>query len=229
MEVNVFDILSYEGKNMIKEPFLKRRELLQEIVDGEERKVRLSESRMVSTEQEVEDFFEKARQSGNEGLIIKNLKAVYKPGARVGHMVKFKKTLENLDLVITGAEWGDGKRSRWLSSYRLSCFENGKFLEVGKVSTGLKEKPEEGLSFGEITEMLKPLITSETGKKVKVKPLVVIEVAYEEIQESSAYSSGYALRFPRVVRDRSSEKGVKDANSLEDVRRLYGQQKETKQ
>ena len=229
VEVNVFDILSYEGKNLIKEPFLERRQLLEKIVNSIERKVKLSENRIVESEEDVELFFERSKQAGNEGLIIKNLKAIYKPGARVGHMIKFKKALETLDLVIIGAEWGEGKRSRWLSSYNLACFEQGKLFEVGKVSTGLKEKKEEGLSFDEITEMLKPLIISENGKQVEVKPKIIIEVAYEEIQKSPSYSSGYALRFPRVVRDRSSEKDVKEANSLEDLKRLYERQKTAKQ
>ena len=229
VEINVFDILSYEGKNLIKEPFLKRRQLLEKIVNSIERKIKLSESRIVKNEEDVELFFQRSKQAGNEGLIIKNLKAVYKPGARVGHMIKFKKNLETLDLAIIGAEWGDGKRSKWLSSYNLACFEQGKLFEVGKVSTGLKEKNEEGLSFEEMTEMLKPLIISENGKHAEVKPKIIIEVAYEEIQKSPSYSSGYALRFPRVVRDRSSEKDVKEANSLEDLKRLYERQKTAKQ
>ena len=225
VEVNIFDALSYEGRNLIKEPFIKRRKLLEKIVDGVDRKIKLSESLMVKDEEQIESFFQESKDAGNEGLIIKNLQAIYKPGARVGHMIKFKKTLENLDLIIIGAEWGEGKRSRWLSSYSLACFNKGELLEVGRVSTGLKEKREEGLSFEEMTEMLLPLIVSESGKQVKVKPKIIIEVAYDEIQKSSAYSSGYALRFPRVISDRSLEKDLEDANSLEDLKRLYEQQK----
>ena len=111
----------------------------------------------------------------------------------------------------------------------MACTCDGGMLEIGKVSTGLKEKPEEGLSFGEMTEMLKPLITGETGKRVRVRPEIVIEVGYEEIQKSPGYSSGYALRFPRVIRNRSSEKSVGDANTLKDVEMLYETQKKSKQ
>ena len=107
----------------------------------------------------------------------------------------------------------------------MACSQHGKLLEIGKVATGLKEKPEEGLSFGELTKMLKPLIIEEHGKHVKVKPKIVLEVAYDEIQKSPSYSSGFALRFPRVIRNRTSEKSVHNINTLKDVTRLYGQQK----
>ncbi len=225
VEVNVFDVLACNGENMIKEPFRKRRELVEKIVDNVKRKIRPTEAIVADREEEIEKFFAKSKEAGNEGLMIKSLDAPYKPGARVGHMLKYKKVMENLDLAVIGAEWGEGKRSSWLSSYDLACSGDGKLVEVGKVATGLKEKPEEGLSFGEMTKLLKPLIIEGEGKHVKVKPKIVIEVAYEEIQKSPSYSSGYALRFPRVVRNRSSEKSVKDINTLEDVERLYGQQK----
>ena len=228
VEVNVFDILVYHGKNIINEPFKKRRELLEKIVPNIKRKIRPSQSIITDDEAKIEDFFRQSREQGNEGLMLKNLNAPYKPGARVGHMLKFKKAAENLDLVIVEAEWGQGKRSTWITSYNLACRKDGKLLEIGKVSTGLKEKPEEGLSFGDMTKMLKPLITEEHGKHVIVKPKIVIEVGYEEIQKSTSYSSGYALRFPRVVRNRSSEKGIHDINTLKDVERLYKQQKKAK-
>ena len=229
VEVNVFDVLAYNGKSFINEPFRKRRELLCRIVSSADRKIRPAESIVTDKEEDIREFLIKSEQAGNEGLIIKNLSAPYKPGSRVGNMLKLKKTAENLDLVIIGAEWGDGKRSRWLSSYDLACTKDGGMLEIGRVSTGLKEKPEEGLSFGEMTEMLKPLITSEKGKRVRVRPEIVIEVGYEEIQKSPGYSSGYALRFPRVIRNRSSEKSVGDANTLKDVEMLYETQKKSKQ
>ncbi|MBI2574875.1 DNA ligase, partial [Candidatus Woesearchaeota archaeon] len=172
----------------------------------------------------IEKMFEEAREKGNEGLMLKNLKAPYKPGARVGYMLKYKRTMENLDLTIVKAEWGEGKRSKWLSSYTVACRKAEKLLEVGKVSTGLKEKPEEGLSFEEMTKLLKPLITKEEGKEAYVKPRIVIEVAYEEIQKSPTYDSGYALRFPRVLRLRD-DKGAKDASTLSMVEQYYNEQK----
>ena len=159
--------------------------------------------------------------------MFKALNAPYKPGARVGYMIKFKHIMETLDLVIVAAEWGEGKRSKWLSSYTIACAdEDGNFLEVGKASTGLKEKEEEGLSFMKMTGRLKPLVISEKGKEVKVKPKIVIEVGYEEIQKSPSYSSGFALRFPRVIQIRE-DKGLNEASTLDYVKKLYYSQKKT--
>lgn len=224
IEVNVFDIIAYNSKSMINEPFKKRREIIERIVKHHERKILPAKKLVSSDENEIKEFFKESKSMGNEGLMIKNLNSPYKPGARVGYMLKYKETMENLDLAVIGAEWGEGKRAKWLSSYILGCKSDGKLLEIGKVSTGLKEKPEEGLSFGEMTALLKPLIIEEEGKTVRVKPKVVIEVAYEEIQKSPTYSSGYALRFPRVISLRS-DKSVNDINTLKEIERFYKNQR----
>ncbi len=224
VEVNVFDIINFEGKSMINEPFEKRRELLEKIIKPEAKKIVLAKSKIASEKKDVEKFFKEAVNAGNEGLMFKALDAPYKPGARVGYMIKFKHMMETLDLVITGAEWGEGKRSKWLSSYSIACRNEDKFLEIGKASTGLKEKEEEGLSFMEMTRLLKPLIVSEKGKEVKVKPKIVIEVGYDEIQKSPTYGSGFALRFPRVQGLRP-EKGPEQASTLDYVKKLYEGQK----
>ncbi len=224
VEVNVFDIISYKGKSVINKPFEERKKILKGIIKPVLKKIVLAKSIVTSNKKEVEDFYKESLESGNEGLMVKKLDAPYKPGARVGFMVKLKPTKENLDLVITGAEWGEGKRSKWLSSYTIACIDNGKFLDVGKASTGLKEKREEGLSFAEMTDLLKPLIKKEEGKEVALKPEVVIEVGYEEIQKSPTYGSGYALRFPRVIQLRE-DLGPKDASTLKIVETFYNEQK----
>ncbi|MBI1935332.1 ATP-dependent DNA ligase [Candidatus Woesearchaeota archaeon] len=227
VEVNVFDIIYYEGKSLINEEFRKRRGLLEKIVKQEPKKIVLAKSKITSDKKEVEKFFKDAVNSGNEGLMLKKLDAPYKPGARVGYMTKFKAMMETLDLVIVGAEWGEGKRSKWLSSYAIACIDDdGNFVEVGRVSTGLKEKEDEGLSFMEMTRMLKPLVILEKGKEVKVKPKIVIEVGYEEIQKSPSYSSGMALRFPRIVKFRE-DKGAEEASTLDYVKKLYEGQKKS--
>ena len=227
VELNVFDIIYYDGKSLINEEFEKRRKLLEKIVKQEPKKIVLAKNKIVSDKKDVERFFKDAVNAGNEGLMFKSLNAPYKPGARVGYMIKFKRIMETLDLVIVGAEWGEGKRAKWLSSYTIACIdENGNFVEVGKASTGLKEKKEEGLSFEEMTKLLKPLIISEKGKEVKIKPKIVIEVGYEEIQKSPTYESGYALRFPRVLGLRTMDKGPEEASTLSYVEKLYeGQNK----
>ena len=158
--------------------------------------------------------------------MLKTLNAPYRPGARVGYMVKLKPTMETLDLVIVGAEWGEGKRSGWLTSFSLACrdSETGKFLEIGKFGTGVKEKSEEGMSFGEMTEMLRPLIIEENGRAVRVRPEIVVEIKFEEIQQSPTYSSGYALRFPRLKRLRE-DKSTDEIVSIEDIESAYGEQR----
>ena len=133
--------------------------------------------------------------------------------------------MESLDLVIVGAEWGEGKRSGWLTSFVVACKdEDGRLVEMGKVGTGIKELEEEGVTFNQFTKMLKPHIKSEKGKTIEVKPTVVIEVHYEEIQKSSKYSSGFALRFPRFVRLRE-DRSVDDISDLGSVKDLYGGQR----
>jgi len=227
VELNVFDIIYHNGKSMISEKFSERRKLLEKIIAKEPKKIVLSKNIVTENKKEVEKFFKEAFNAGNEGLMFKALDAPYKPGARVGHMVKFKAMMETLDLVIVGADWGEGKRSKWLSSYTVACIdENDEFVGIGKASTGLKEKEEEGLSFVEMTRLLKPLIISEKGKEIRVKPKIVIEVGYDEIQKSPTYESGYALRFPRVIQIRE-DKGPEEASTLDYVEKLYNGQKKT--
>nr|MCK4929490.1 DNA ligase [Nanoarchaeota archaeon] len=161
---------------------------------------------------------------GEEGVMAKNLEGIYKPGSRVGYGVKVKPVMESLDLVIVGAEWGTGKRSGWLTSYVLACRKGDKFLEIGKVGTGIKELEEQGVSFKELTMKLNPLIISEEGKTVRIKPEIIIEVKYEEIQKSPTYDSGYALRFPRFVRLRE-DKALSDVSDISLVEDLYKGQK----
>jgi len=225
VEVNVFDIINYKGKSVIDKPFEERKKILKKIIKNTPKKIKLAKSLVTSDKKQVEAFYKEAIDSGNEGLMIKKLDAPYKPGARVGFMVKLKGTKENLDLVIVKSEWGEGKRSSWLSSYTLACRgKHGKLLEIGKASTGLKEKREEGLSFAEMTDLLKPLIIKEEAKEAIVKPKIVIEVGYEELQKSPTYSSGYALRFPRVIQLRA-DRNPDDITTLKMVENYYNEQK----
>lgn len=218
--VCVFDIISFDRKSMINVPYKERSELLKKIVKEKER-IHVAEQILTSDINEAKRFYEKALAAGNEGVMAKNLEAPYKPGSRVGYGVKIKPTMETLDLVIIGAEWGAGKRGKWLSSFDIACKgEDGEFLEIGKFGTGVKEKKEEGTSFEEMTELLKPLIKSEKGKHVLVKPKIVVEINYEEIQKSPTYSSGYALRFPRFVVLRE-DKPVDEIAAIDMVEEMY--------
>ncbi|MFH1592457.1 MAG: ATP-dependent DNA ligase [Candidatus Woesearchaeota archaeon] len=223
--INVFDVLHYNGEDLVNEEQEKRRELLEKIVKERKWKFVLTDKLVTDNEKKAMKFFKESLKEGHEGLMIKNLKGVYQPGRRVSGWVKLKNVLEPLDLVIIGAEWGSGKRAGLLSSFVLGCKHGNEFLECGMLGTGIKEKSEEGVSFKELTKLLKPLVVKEEGRKVKIKPKVVIEVGYEEIQKSLTYSSGFALRFPRLLRLRFMEKSPRDTNTLEDIKKFYKQQR----
>jgi len=223
VQIFAFDILFYNGKNLMGKPFKERRKLLEKIIKIEKYKVQLTEKLVSDSVKEVEKFYKKVLREGFEGLIGKKLDAEYKPGRYVEGWVKLKPVLEPLDLTIVSADFGEGKRAGWLTSYTLACKSGNELLEVGKASTGLKEKSE-GMTYKEMTKILKPLIEIQKGKVAILKPKIVIEVGYEEIQKSPTYSSGYALRFPRFLRLRN-DKDTKELNTLKDIEHIYKNQK----
>jgi len=216
VETNVFDIILLDENNLIDLPLKKRFDLLKGIIQETDR-FKLVDFIVAKNSKEIGDFYEKALEEGAEGLMLKGIEMPYKPGQRVGYGFKLKPETETLDLVVLGAEWGEGKRANWLSSYLLGVRDpdSGVFMAIGKMATGMTEA-----DFQSMTEMFKPLIETEKGKIVKVKPKVVLEVGYQEIQKSSNYASGFALRFPRMVRIRE-DKGAEDADTIERVEYLY--------
>ncbi|MCX6815799.1 MAG: ATP-dependent DNA ligase [Candidatus Aenigmarchaeota archaeon] len=216
VQVNLFDIIYLEGESMMDLPLTERWPALKKIIK-ETKSMKLATHLETKDGKEAEKFYENALKDGQEGVIVKNMEAKYQPGRRVGYWVKVKPIMEPLDLVITGAEWGEGKRAKWLSSMILACKAGNKFLETGKMASGFTEDQLE-----ELTKKLKSLTIETKGKEVKVKPEVVVEIGYEEIQASSKYESGYALRFPRLLRIRdASEKGPADADTLQTIEKLY--------
>ncbi|MBS3172034.1 ATP-dependent DNA ligase [Candidatus Woesearchaeota archaeon] len=223
VEINAFDIIYKDGKVLIDLTQEERRKILEKIVKEEKHKIVLTKKLITSDPKEIEEFYKKSLAKGNEGIMLKSLQSKYVPGRRVGGWLKHKPVKETLDLVITGAEWGEGKRAKFLSSFTLSCIDNGKFLEVGKVGTGFKEKDDE-LSFAELTKILRPKIISEKGKEVKLKPYLVLEINYEELQKSPTYNSGFALRFPRAIRVRL-DKSIKNIETLKRIKYYHSQQK----
>ena len=224
VEVNVFDVIYYNGKSLLDEPFKKRTELVKEIINNHPYKIIHSKQIITDDEKKAEEFYKQALKNNQEGVMMKNLESPYDPGRRVGNMVKIKPEEKDFDLVITGGEYGTGKRSGWISSFILSCREGDKFLEIGKVGTGFKEKKEEGVSFEELTEKIKPLIIEEEGKSVKINPKIVVSVTYQEIQKSPTYSSGFALRFPRFTALRP-DKPLSEITTLKEVEKDFENQK----
>ncbi len=224
VEINIFDVIYYNGENMLSMPFIDRRNILEKIISTQKLIIRPSVLKIVKNEEEAEEFYFEALKEGEEGIMMKKLDAPYKQGRKVGYMIKLKPTIKDLDLVIVGAEYGTGKRAGWLTSYIVACKDGESYLEVGKVSSGLKEKEEEGTTYDEMTRLLKPLITSSIDNQVKVKPKLVVAVTYQNMQPSTSYDSGYALRFPRITNYRPDKK-LDEIATLEDIKKDINKQR----
>jgi len=217
VQINLFDIVYVDGRTLFNLPLSERRKILKDVVIEKEKKIKIAESIVPKNVEEIKEFFEKAKRLKQEGIMIKNLDSKYIFGRHVGGWYKIKETMESLDLVIVGATWGEGIRSKWLTSYLLACRDEdtGKLLTCGMMSTGLTEEEYEML-----TNILKELVIKESGRDVIVRPKIVIEVGYQEIQKSPNYESGYALRFPRFIKLRF-DKGVEEADTLQRIEKLY--------
>lgn len=225
IQVNLFDVLYVDGEVLLEKNLKERRGILEKIVKPIPGKFQFAEQLVTKDLKEAERFYNRALKLGEEGVIVKNLHSKYQPGRRVGYWLKVKPIMEPLDLAIIGADWGTGKRANWLSSYILACRDpnTGKFLECGMMGTGLTD-----YQFKEMTRKLRPLIVDEHGRSVRLKPHIVFEIGYEEIQRSPKYESGFALRFPRLIRDRSADKGPEDADTLARLKKLYESQRKIK-
>jgi DNA ligase-1 len=229
VDLHVFDITHLNGKTFFEKILAERFDILKKVLKPVDGKIEFARRIETTDLKEAEKFYKSALAAGQEGLIIKNLDAFYTPGRRVaGGWLKVKPIMETLDLAIVGATWGTGKRTGWLGSLILGVRdpETGKFLECGMLGTGIKEKKTnpDDVTLDDMTKMLKPFIISQSGHDVKIKPKIIIEVAYEEIQKSPTYSSGYALRFPRFIRLRP-DKGPDEADDMERVKALFDIQK----
>ena len=220
VQLNLFDIMYLNGETLFSKPLRERRKILESIVNPVEHKLQLAEHIETGDIKVLEKFYHKALELKQEGIMLKNPEAPYIFGRKVGGWYKIKPTMENLDLVIVGAEWGEGARSKWLSSFLLAVRDpdTGKFLTCGMSGTGLTEE-----QFEKMTEALKELIIEEKGKTVYVKPKIVVEVSYQEIQKSPKYESGYALRFPRIERIRI-DKSPEEADTIDRLIELYKSQ-----
>jgi DNA ligase-1 len=165
-------------------------------------------------------LYEEALDRGHEGLMLKNPTAPYDPGRRVGRLLKLKPTMEPLDLVVTRAKYSEGRRRELLGRLYLACYDAARdeLREVGRLSTGYTDE-----ELRALTDRLESLATDRRGRDVSLDPEVVLEVEYEEIQSSTEYGSGYALRFPRFLGVRD-DLGPTDADTQERVASLYDSQ-----
>jgi intein/homing endonuclease len=220
VQVNLFDVVYVNGEMLLDKTLLERRKVLEKIVREIPGKFQLAKQIITDDIKKLEEFYHEALNAKQEGIFLKVLDSKYIFGRHVGGWYKIKPIMETLDLVIVGAEWGTGARAKWLSSYVLACRDpdTGKFLPCGMMGTGLTEE-----QFESMTEVLKELIISQKGREVKIKPKIVVEVGYQEIQKSPNYESGFALRFPRLIRIRD-DKSPDEADTIERVKNLFESQ-----
>jgi DNA ligase-1 len=217
LKLYVFDVLALDGALTIDRPWAERISMLAELQAsaGLEIVERIIKPNLA----DAEKFYADAVAAGYEGVMAKSLASAYTPGARGRGWLKIKHT-RTLDLVIVAAEWGYGRRHGWLSNYHLAARDkSGGFEMLGKTFKGFSDE-----QFRAMTERLLALKTAESHGVVTVRPEVVVEVAYNDIQRSPNYDAGMALRFARIVRIRD-DKSAEQADSIDTVTADYERQK----
>ena len=210
LALHLFDCLMADGRPLNDVPYAERFEALTRVTGGRD----LAERTVARTAEDAESFRAAALAAGHEGVMAKDMKSAYAPGGRGKRWFKIK-TAETVDCVIVAADRGSGRRVGWLSNYHLAVVDGDALAEVGKTFKGFTDR-----QFGEMTERLQGLAVADDGYTVRVRPEVVVEVEYNEIQKSPTYPSGLALRFARIARVRD-DKGPGQATTLAELRQLY--------
>ena len=213
-----YDLLYANGKVLLDQPLSERRHLLGQVVP-DQGPVRMSRGKLVADVALLDDEFELARARGNEGLMIKSPSSPYKPGRRGRDWLKLKRAIATLDVAVTAVEVGHGKRRNLLSDYTFAVRrseEDAELLNIGKAYSGLTDQ-----ELTDLTEWFKNHTLQEFahGRVRVVEPTIVIEVTFDRVQPSKRHKSGYALRFPRILRLRPDKTPI-DIDTLETVRRL---------
>jgi DNA ligase-1 len=244
----VFDVL-YAGEELLLErPLRDRRAILDELLAAErkthhggtesrrktqgrlefgvadepvvDRLIRVPFAR-ASTPEEIEALFTAAQARGNEGLMIKDLESPYASGRRGKSWLKMKRELATLDVVVTAVEWGHGKRINVLSDCTFAVRDGERLVNIGKAYSGLTDT-----EIAEMTKWFLEHTVNDQGFRREVEPEIVLEVAFNNIMKSDRHDSGYALRFPRIVRLRP-DKLAEEADTIERVREIYESQQKS--
>ena len=171
------------------------------------------------TAEELEMLFTAAQDRGNEGLMIKDRNSPYTPGRRGKSWLKLKKELATLDVVVTAVEYGHGKRIGVLSDYTFAVWDGDRLVNIGKAYSGLTD-----VEIAEMTKWFLKHTVDDQGMRLIVDPQVVLEVAFNNMMRSTRHESGYALRFPRILRIRN-DKRPEDADTIETAARIFERQK----
>ena len=211
----IFDVLWLDGRTLLDEPLTTRRRLLEGL--GLEHPFLLARLEEATDPGHLDRIFAETRERGNEGLMVKDPLSPYTPGRRGLAWLKLKRPLATLDVVVTAVEWGHGKRKGVLSDYTFAVKDTrtGRLVNVGKAYSGLTDA-----EIAEFTTRFLEMTIEDQGFRRMVRPEVVLEVAFDSIQHSGRHLSGYALRFPRIVRIRD-DKPVDEIDTLERVAELY--------
>ena len=210
-----YDVLYRDGELLLDRPIEDRRAILEQTFAGLEAPLLVSPQFSAALIDDVDRLFAEARSSANEGLVLKRRQSAYEPGRRSGTWYKVKRPYGTLDVVITAAEQGHGKRATLLSDYTFAVRSGDRFLNVGKAYSGLTD-----VEIRELTRLLRAATIERYGHVLLVRPEIVLEVAFDGIQKSPRHKSGYALRFPRIVRWRQDKK-PEDVDDVERVKELY--------
>jgi DNA ligase-1 len=227
VEIHLFDVLLADGKSMLDEPYTKRRAMLEKIVEPVKGRVMVVEQKILSGQDEIQEFMDYAIRIGHEGLLAKDLNSNYRAGRREFVWLKLKPTLETLDLVVVGAHYGKGKRAGVFGSYILAARdeESGRFKTVTRCGSGFTDE-----DLKNLTKMFKKIQLKKPHEDVDIEiecdvyfePKVVFEVAYEEIQISpeEKHTSAMGLRFPRYQRIREDRR-AEEITTVREIEELF--------
>ncbi|MEP7040842.1 MAG: ATP-dependent DNA ligase [Chloroflexota bacterium] len=217
-----FDLLHLDGRDLLETPLRERRAALEGLTLPERSDERFLYSHLATARSadEVEAHFDDARERRNEGLMVKDPGSVYQPGRRGLGWLKLKKALATLDCVVVGVEWGHGKRRGVLSDYTFAVrgADGASLLTIGKAYTGLTDA-----EIAAMTERFKEITLRDFGRYRTVVPEVVVEIAFDRIMRSARHKSGFAMRFPRIVRMRD-DKTPAEIDELATVEKLLAAQ-----
>ncbi len=214
-----FDLLYHDGELLLDQPLTQRRQRLEKILQpGQASPVYTAAAIRCESVAEIQQAFKDSLAAGHEGIVVKRPDSLYTPGRRGRSWFKLKEPFATLDVVVTAVEYGHGKRHGLLSDYTFSVRDGQQLLTIGKAYSGLTDAD---IKTG--TEYFLQHTTEDRGASRIVEPTVVIEVAFNNIQKSQRHESGYALRFPRILRLRP-DKPVSEIDTLERVAQLYDRQ-----
>ena len=242
-----FDVLYADGEMTMERPLQQRRRVLEELVEREQERTRVSSRSITSGPQttllfeaadeddsfarlvlapavqlesvaQLEQAYVDARARGNEGVMLKARHSTYQPGRRGLAWLKLKRELATLDVVVTAAEYGHGRRAGWLSDYTFAVRDGDVLRNVGKAYSGVTDA-----EIGRLTQFFLEHTIQDYGGIRTVEPLIVFEVAFNNVMRSDRHDSGFALRFPRILRIRD-DKPVGEIDTLERVAEIYQSQ-----